>query len=57
MFGSVAVLVGFVVILWRGIRATALIPDEFGRYLALGITTMLVAGDGLAARTMAELLL
>ena len=33
---------GFVVILWRGIRATVLIPDEFGRYLALGITTMLV---------------
>ena len=29
-------------ILWRGIRATVLIPDEFGRYLALGITTMLV---------------
>ena len=30
------------IILWRGIRATVLIPDEFGRYLALGITTMLV---------------
>jgi cell division protein FtsW len=42
LFGSVALLVGFVVILWRGIRATVLIPDEFGRYLALGITTMLV---------------
>jgi cell division protein FtsW len=42
LFGSVAVLLGFVVILWRGIRATVLIPDEFGRYLALGITTMLV---------------
>jgi cell division protein FtsW len=42
LFGSVAVLIGFVVILWRGIRATVLIPDEFGRYLALGITTMLV---------------
>jgi cell division protein FtsW len=37
-----AVLAGFVVILWRGIRATVLIPDDFGRYLALGITTMLV---------------
>jgi cell division protein FtsW len=42
LFGSVALLIGFVIILWRGIRATVLIPDEFGRYLALGITTMLV---------------
>jgi len=42
LFGSVGLLVGFVIILWRGIRATLLIPDEFGRYLALGITTMLV---------------
>lgn len=42
LFGSAAVLLGFVIILWRGIRATVLIPDEFGRYLALGVTTMLV---------------
>ncbi|HEY3823911.1 MAG TPA: putative peptidoglycan glycosyltransferase FtsW [Bryobacteraceae bacterium] len=42
LFGSAALLLGFVVILWRGIRATVLIPDEFGRYLALGVTTMLV---------------
>jgi cell division protein FtsW len=42
LFGATAVLLGFVVILWRGIRATVLIPDEFGRYLALGVTTMLV---------------
>ncbi len=42
LFGSAGVLIGFVIILWRGIRATLLIPDEFGRYLALGITTMLV---------------
>jgi cell division protein FtsW len=42
LFGSVGVLIGFMVILWRGIRATVLIPDDFGRYLALGITTMLV---------------
>ena len=42
LFGAAALLLGFVVILWRGIRATVLIPDEFGRYLALGITTMLV---------------
>jgi cell division protein FtsW len=42
LFGSVALLLGFVIILWRGIRATVLIPDDFGRYLALGVTTMLV---------------
>jgi cell division protein FtsW len=42
LFGSTGLLLGFVVILWRGIRATVLIPDEFGRYLALGVTTMLV---------------
>src|ERR1700689_4640137 len=42
LFGSTALLLGFVVILWRGIRATLLIPDEFGRYLALGRPTMLV---------------
>ncbi|MGA2712744.1 MAG: putative peptidoglycan glycosyltransferase FtsW [Bryobacteraceae bacterium] len=42
LFGSAALLVGFMIILWRGIRATVLIPDEFGRYLALGVTTMLV---------------
>lgn len=40
--GSIFVLGGFVVILWRGIRATVLVEDEFGRYLALGITAMLV---------------
>jgi len=42
LFGSAAVMLGFIVVLWRGIRATVLIPDEFGRYLALGITSMLV---------------
>jgi cell division protein FtsW len=42
LIGSVGVLLGFIVILWRGLRATVLVPDDFGRYLALGITTMLV---------------
>ena len=42
LFGATAVLIGFIIVLWRGIRATVLIPDEFGRYLALGITTMIV---------------
>jgi cell division protein FtsW len=42
LFGTTGVLIGFLVILWRGLRATVLIHDEFGRYLALGITTLLV---------------
>lgn len=42
LLGSTAVLIAFGVILWRGLRATVLIPDDFGRYLALGMTTMLV---------------
>jgi cell division protein FtsW len=42
LFGTVGVLAGFVVVLWRGIRTTVRIHDEFGRYLALGITTLLV---------------
>ncbi len=40
--GSSLVVLGFLIILWRGIRATVLMQDEFGRYLALGITAMLV---------------
>ena len=42
LIGAVLVLAGFLVILWRGLRATVRMPDDFGRYLALGITTMLV---------------
>jgi cell division protein FtsW len=42
MFGSVGVLLAFLVIFWRGLRTTVLMPDDFGRYLALGVTTMVV---------------
>ena len=42
LLGSLGLLIGFLVILWRGIRATVRIPDDFGSYLALGITTMLI---------------
>jgi cell division protein FtsW len=42
LFGTTGVLLGFVIILWRGVRATVLIHDEFGRYLALGITTLMI---------------
>jgi len=41
VIGTTAVLIAFVVIFWRGIRAAVLVPDEFGRYLALGITVAL----------------
>jgi cell division protein FtsW len=42
LLGCAGVVLVFIVILWRGIRATILIPDDFGRYLALGVTTMIV---------------
>jgi cell division protein FtsW len=42
LFGAVAVLIAFSIVLWRGIRTALLIPDDFGRYLALALTTMLV---------------
>ncbi|MFN7998882.1 MAG: putative peptidoglycan glycosyltransferase FtsW [Bryobacteraceae bacterium] len=42
LVGSVGVLLAFVLILWRGLRATVLMHDDFGRYLALGVTTIVV---------------
>ncbi len=42
MIGSLAVLGLFVVVGWRGFRAGALAPDAFGRYLAWGLSTMVV---------------
>ena len=44
--GSVGLLAGFLVIFWRGLRVTWRIHDDFGRYLALGVTAM-VAIQGL----------
>jgi cell division protein FtsW len=38
LVGTLSLLLAFMVIFWRGIRAAVLVPDEFGRYLALGIT-------------------
>jgi cell division protein FtsW len=40
--GAAGILTAFLVIFWRGLRATVLIQDDFGRYLALGVTTMVV---------------
>jgi len=40
--GAVALLVLFAVYGWRGFVAAMKAPDEFGRYLGIGITTMVV---------------
>src|ERR1039458_8733084 len=40
MVGSVGLLIGFALIFWRGLRATLRIHDDFGRYLALGLTVV-----------------
>lgn len=40
--GALAVLAGFGVLLWRGVKAGVGAPDRFGRYLALGLTCLLV---------------
>ena len=42
LVGSVGLLLAFGLILWRGLRAALRMPDDFGRYLALGITTVVV---------------
>jgi cell division protein FtsW len=42
LWGATAVLVGFLVILWRGVRLFVLARDDFGKYLALGVTVAIV---------------
>ncbi len=42
LWGSSAILAGFIIILWRGMRLVWTAPDEFGRYLALGVTATIV---------------
>ncbi len=42
LIGSVGVLAAFIVIMWRGLRTAIRIPDDFGRYLALGATVIIV---------------
>ena len=42
LWGCSAVLFGFLVVLWRGYRLFWVAPDDFGRYLALAITTSIV---------------
>jgi len=42
MIGALAVLLAFVVLLWRGLRAARSAPDDFGRFLAAGLTLSIV---------------
>jgi cell division protein FtsW len=42
LIGSGGLLLGFGVIFWRGLRAAWLMHDDFGRYLALGATVVVV---------------
>ncbi len=42
LVGSVGLLAGFFIIFWRGLRTTVQMKDDFGRYLALGVTVVVV---------------
>lgn len=42
LIGSLALLAGFTIVFWRGLRASFRMRDDFGRYLALGITVVIV---------------
>ncbi len=42
LFGASLLLCGFVVILWRGFRLYWIALDDFGRYLAVGVTFSIV---------------
>jgi len=41
LIGTFGVLILFLIFLWRGLRASMRAPDQFGFYLALGITMMI----------------
>jgi cell division protein FtsW len=43
LLGTLAVLAAFALFLWRGIRISFMAPDRFGRLLAIGIVTGIVA--------------
>ena len=52
LWGATAILFGYFIIIWRGIRIFLLTPDDFGRMLALGLTIVAfnLFGDGLRDR-------
>jgi len=43
LLGTLAVLLVFALFLWRGLRASLLAPDRFGKLLAIGIVSGIVA--------------
>jgi len=42
LIGTVGLLILFLVLFWRGLRTAARVNDDFGRYLALGVTVLVV---------------
>ena len=42
LIGTTVILACFLVIAWRGLRASLVAPDRFGALLALGITALVV---------------
>jgi len=42
LLGSLGVLAAFCMILWRGLRASMRAENDFGKYLALSVTTLIV---------------
>ena len=42
LLGTLSLLLAFLMIFWRGLRAAVKAPDRFGYYLALGITSLIV---------------
>ena len=42
LIGAAGLLIGFGLIFWRGMRAALRMGDDFGRYLALGVTVVVV---------------
>jgi cell division protein FtsW len=42
LIGTLTLLVAFMLLFWRGMRAALRAPDRFGFYLALGVTNLLV---------------
>ena len=42
LIGAGLIVLGFMVIMWRGLRAAVMAPDKFGFYLGIGLTAALV---------------
>jgi len=42
LLGATGLLAIYLIVMWRGLRLVGSAPDDFGRYLALGVTTVIV---------------